>query len=347
MTNPDKLIKIVKVIRSLDERLSPMTYKKLNELGVKPEQRKGWSQEQANQYIQNHSKTSGTGSKTEKETSKGKTKNRKNASVYRKPRPKTISPDDKRITNIGESGGIPAVKGIPGSSAMLDNKLITKSGQKLSADAQKRYDQIRESEKETTDSLLDIGDNIGLELENLELNTKTGSSLANKVLTKRAKEKEGLSPGAKAKSDVEWIDDMGDIIRYTYMSDHNELGNNAKKVVNQLQKKGYTVIEVDNKYTNGEPGYKAIHLSFLNKAGVKCEIQMHSEEELKIKDKSHALHKKENDTTLSDEERKKAHDEGNRLWQYIQAPKNIKNVKSFKMSNDEIKQKREEIKNGK
>ena len=80
----DDLSKNVKKFRSLDsalrfirclrdDRLSPMTYRKLKELGVKPEQWKKWTQEQANQFIA--SKRQGIAKQTtQKSTSSSSTK---------------------------------------------------------------------------------------------------------------------------------------------------------------------------------------------------------------------------------------------------------------------------------
>lgn len=64
--------KINAVKKLKDERLSPMTYKKLKELGVKPEQWKKWTQEEANKFIASRSKKEENSKKekTEKEQSK-------------------------------------------------------------------------------------------------------------------------------------------------------------------------------------------------------------------------------------------------------------------------------------
>lgn len=50
-----------------DERLSPMTYKKLKELGVSQRQWSGWTQEQASEYIRKHGETNQSTAKQKKQ----------------------------------------------------------------------------------------------------------------------------------------------------------------------------------------------------------------------------------------------------------------------------------------
>lgn len=57
-----------KVLKLTDERLSPMTYKKLKELGVTQNQWKNWTQEQASAFIKN--KTQGQNSNKENKKTK-------------------------------------------------------------------------------------------------------------------------------------------------------------------------------------------------------------------------------------------------------------------------------------
>lgn len=67
-----------------DDRLSPMTYKKLKELGVRPQQWRNWSQEQANRFIA--SKEQGVSEKkvSSKEESSKKVKGIKNPEAMEK-----------------------------------------------------------------------------------------------------------------------------------------------------------------------------------------------------------------------------------------------------------------------
>lgn len=58
-----------------DERLSPMTYKKLKELGVTSKQWSGWTQEQANEYIRNKSQKGSKTSEKKEANESGKKSN--------------------------------------------------------------------------------------------------------------------------------------------------------------------------------------------------------------------------------------------------------------------------------
>lgn len=330
MTNFDKLLKIVNI---LDDRLSPMTYKKLNELGVTKQQRKGWSQAQANNYIKNHTKNSQENSLNKKTSKKF------DSSIYRKERPKSISKNDKRIEKLGEGDGTLGIKGIPGSSAIIDHTLITKSGKTFPKEIQERYDKIRSFEKEITDSMLDISDELNLPMHGLELDFKTGTSTAEKILTRKAANKK-KNPNDNT-SELEILNNFGDLIRYSYLSDSNNLVAHTNQVVKLLEEKGYKIAEIDNKYLNDKDGYKAIHLSFISPQGILGEIQMQTKEQLELKNKSHDYYKLSHSTSFSNEEREKYEQMSNDIWKSVTLPKNIKKLKSFKLSKDEINKIRE------
>lgn len=55
--------------KAADDRFSPMTYKKLKELGVSQRQWSGWTQEQASEYIRKHSETNQSTAKQKKQSS--------------------------------------------------------------------------------------------------------------------------------------------------------------------------------------------------------------------------------------------------------------------------------------
>lgn len=69
--------KINAVKKLKDERLSPMTYKKLKELGVKPEQWKKWTQEEVNKFIASRSKKEESSKSKKEETNEKETSNKK------------------------------------------------------------------------------------------------------------------------------------------------------------------------------------------------------------------------------------------------------------------------------
>lgn len=185
--------------------------------------------------------------------------------------------------------------------------------------AQKAYDKARKAEPKITKDLVNISKGLGMEMTGLKYSVKTGSSVDSKIKRKR---KEG-------KSDSDIVKNMGDLVRYTQMGKHSDLGTNTAKTIDALKKNGYKVTKVDNKYLDKNSDYKGIHLDVVSPTGQKFELQIHSKESMAVKNKLHPIYEKARMMPEGSPERVKLENQMREISASLPMPKGIENVKNY------------------
>lgn len=96
---------------------------------------------------------------------------------------------------------------------------------------------------------------------------------------------------------------MGDFVRYTAMTNHNNIAKTAIRTVKQFEKAGYIVTEIDNKYLDKGSVYKGVHLSAISGDGQKIEYQIRSRESIDCKNKLHPLYEEWRNVNTSQDRR--------------------------------------------
>lgn len=157
---------------------------------------------------------------------------------------------------------------------------------KLSPAAQTAYDTARRAEPGITKDLVGISKQLGMEMTGLKYSVKTATSVENKVRRKSGGKR------LTAKQEAQIIGQMGDLVRYTQMGKHTDLAKNTKIVMDTLQKSGYKIAKLDNKYLDKNSDYKGIHLDVVSPSGQKFELQIHSKESMAVKNKLHPIYEK-------------------------------------------------------
>ena len=109
-----------------------------------------------------------------------------------------------------------------GTAAAKDNKI-----KKYSPAAQRTYDKARKAEPAITKDLVDISKSLGMKMEGLDYSVKTGSSTDSKIGRKRKNKQ----------TDTDYVKSMGDLVRYTQMGKHEDLGTNTVKTIKALEEK--------------------------------------------------------------------------------------------------------------
>lgn len=153
-----------------------------------------------------------------------------------------------------------------------------------SKQAQAAYDAIRAKEPQISKDMIEIAGQSGSEMYGLDFSVKTGKSIASKI--NRIKNKSEN----REKTDAELVNGMGDLVRYTQLTDHNNIAAATKSTVDQLKKKGYTVNEVDNKYNKKGSDYKGVHIGAVSPSGQQIELQIHSKQSMKVKETIHPMY---------------------------------------------------------
>lgn len=184
-----------------------------------------------------------------------------------------------------------------------------------SAEAQKAYDDIRSKEPQISKDMVDVANNSGSAMYGLDYSCKTGSSVANKIERKQEKD--------PSLTDTEIVKSMGDAVRYTQLTDHDSIASTTKKTVKDLQSKGYTVNEVDNKYQDASSDYKGVHIGAVSPSGQQIELQIHSKESMKVKETIHPMYDIARDTKTPQRVKKALQMEMHDISQKMATPKGI------------------------
>ncbi len=232
----------------------------------------------------------------------------------------SISSNDARIVN---GGGTRIVPGKIASAAQLDHNL-----EGTTAKARAIYKAQYEAEKDITKTVLDIADKTeGSRMEGLENNVKTASSVKGKIARKRQADKDS---GLPIKTDEEYVKSMTDIVRYTeVVKEPDVLVKATNDAIDEFQARGLEVIEVDNKYIDGDGSYKGIHLLVEDKNGVIFEYQVHSEESLATKSINHKLYEQSRKPKTPDDIKKQLEMQMIENASKLRTPKDIEKLKSF------------------
>lgn len=193
-----------------------------------------------------------------------------------------------------------------------------------SEEAQKAYDDIRSKEPQISKDMVDVANNSGTAMYGLDYSCKTGSSVANKIERKQEKE--------PSLTDTEIVKSMGDAVRYTQLTDHDSIASTTKKTIKDLQSKGYTVNEVDNKYQDASSDYKGVHIGAVSPSGQQIELQIHSKESMKVKETIHPMYDIARDTKTPQRVKKALQMEMHDISQKMATPKGImdSSLKSWK-----------------
>lgn len=227
---------------------------------------------------------------------------------------KSISDKDV-VYQKGTDGTI--VASIPGLSQKFDNKMSGRS-----EECNRIYKEKIENGKQIVSDMKEVTDSLGCRLMGLENCFKGGSSASGKIdrkrkkdiasaadLLKKGKINEEQAEKMRTKTDEEYTRDFDDIVRFTVLADHNDTVKSVENTIKTLEKKGYTLSELDNKWlpTKEKDGtikpseYKAVHLTFTSPTGESFEVQVHSPETMNVKNKNHALYEEQRKPTTSKE----------------------------------------------
>lgn len=125
---------------------------------------------------------------------------------------------------------------------------------------------------------------IGGRMSGLSFKYKTPKSLARKIYDK-SREK-GIPEHMYAHS-------AGDVLRYTVVMPRTKYVSGVKRFVANAERQGFKVLEVDNKWTNGEQQfYRGVHVILKSKSGQTFEVQLHTNRSLRVKNELHTNYEK-------------------------------------------------------
>lgn len=193
---------------------------------------------------------------------------------------------------------------------------------------QKTYDQAASHGPGIAKDYEEIAKSLGGIMYGKEFGIKSASSLERKIRDKVAEAKElgkDLDP-------QKVIDGMTDIVRFTTLADRDEIPNVGTKMIDEMQKRGYELVEVSNKWDDPYP-YCGLHMLF-SKDGVTFESQIHSPDGMIIKNKLHPLYEISRDKKKTQAERDEANRKQAEIAKDYIRPKGIEIFKDWSKGKD-------------
>ncbi len=211
---------------------------------------------------------------------------------------------------------------VSGTEAAKDCKLPSTR----SKEAQAAYDKARSAEPKITEMMCEIADIVGSKMHGLKYSVKTASSLEDKI----QRQMKAAREAGEEISDVDVVSNMNDIVRYTQMTDHDNIGDAALKTIDELKARGCEIVEVDNKYLYEKPGYRGVHINAKSPNGQPFEMQIHSDVSMEAKEKGHPLYEEYRNVNTSPERKLELDRQMNEIYSAVPMPKNIDKVKNYK-----------------
>ena len=191
-----------------------------------------------------------------------------------------------------------------------------------SVEAQALYDKARATEKTITPDMVRIAGELGGKMVGLQYSVKTASSVEDKI-RRRLKDSRGT------KSDGQIVAEMGDLVRYTLMVEHDSLVSATKGTIAKLQERGYTVTKLDNRYLVPNASYMGIHLDVVAPQGQIFELQVHSDASMAIKEATHEKYEEARSVDTDPKRAKELLEEMRALWAKLPKPADIETLTNF------------------
>lgn len=139
------------------------------------------------------------------------------------------------------------------------------------------YISISRQEPYITERISSIIDKIdSCYLDGLEYRTKSLSSTREKVLIRK---------------EVNSINELFDVVRYTAVSKTKDYIKNKDKILKDLEKKSFKIYQEKNTWLRN--GYKGINVKLISPNNIKFELQFHTEQSLEAKEKVHKYYEEQ------------------------------------------------------
>lgn len=194
------------------------------------------------------------------------------------------------------------------------------------------YMSKRLTEPLVTATLLDVAEELGTEFDGLQYAVKTASSVADKL----ARKQESAAQKGTTFSAEQTVSEMGDILRYTEIAEHDEIFPVARQTIALLEAEGYVLSEVKNYFLTpfATTKYRGLHLSFITPYGDEMELQVHSRTSFDAKQAAHEIYEKARAVSTPAEEKPGLYEEAARIHGSFPNPAEYTSIQNYAMAAD-------------
>lgn len=183
------------------------------------------------------------------------------------------------------------------------------------------YNNILQSENVITDVVKQVAEKLKIQMAGLDKRIKSKKRYLEKMqrVTKGSRDPKLIK---------EKIDNVHDVIRYTYLGDEKNLRQVFESAREELEAQGYMFKKVSNTWKDGVK-YKGINCTLEAPDGshTKFELQFHTERSLEVKEKTHQLYEKTQDPGATPEQIFEWNQEQIRLSNTVANPVDVDKIK--------------------
>lgn len=191
--------------------------------------------------------------------------------------------------------------------------------------AQQIYAQAIANEPAITRDMIAIRNKLDIDFYGLGNTLKQAASVLAKIERLAEQDK---NTGLPVKPDYEYLSQLGDLVRYTFMCEHTTLATTTKAIIGELMDKSYRIDEVDNKYLRQDILYKAIHINATAPNGQKMEIQLHSPESMRLNVFTHKTYEQLRSAETSELDKQLLKEKIRLAYCTLPMPKDIEKIKN-------------------
>lgn len=183
------------------------------------------------------------------------------------------------------------------------------------------YNQILESENVITDNMKQVAEKLNIEMAGLEHRVKSKERYLKKMKRDTAGSKD-------PKLIKEKIDNIHDVIRYTYLGTDQSLKQVFDSTMEKLEARGYIFKKVSNTWKDGAK-YKGINCTLEAPDGThtKFELQFHTKYSLEVKEQTHKLYEMTQEPDATPEQIFEWNNEQIRLSNTVAHPVGVDKIK--------------------
>lgn len=192
--------------------------------------------------------------------------------------------------------------------------------------AAEAYQEAAQAEPAATRDMKAIARTLHARLVGIEHSLKTPESVRDKIARLRQKD---LDAGRPAQEDFQYVQSMGDLVRYTQVSPQERLAENTFRTIAMMQDRGYAIQSVDNKYLGSERGYRGIHINARTPSGQNMELQLHTPENIAANNATHGLYERLRRTDTPEEEKLRLTEQIAAIYKKLPVPPGVMAIGNF------------------
>lgn len=219
----------------------------------------------------------------------------------------------------------------PEESEAYSKEFASNISSKMDDYTKKKYLKAIEDEPKITKDMCDIAESMGYGFFGLNYRLKSGGDNEEGVCRLMQKRQEYLDEALAKKKPItpeEATDKLKDMVRYTLCVSQDTMGDDADKVLGELEKKNYKIIKIGSTWTEqrGDNPYRGLNCAVVSPDGTTFELQFHSPESYATKNALHGRYKIARGEKSTKKKKKEANGVMRHYYNALRTPKGLEKL---------------------